>query len=185
MQKKGIFIIVAFVIAALAACENPVNSNNVNESGLDSGSAIGSGTLTIDGTDYELSKFYIDHVGYSNWNDNYEIDLRIFTEEVSFDGNTNSGTNNGYGVYFDMFYSDNNVTAGSYPYNEDENDNTFSSWSYAFGPDSYPWEFRSGTIDITVSGDTFSITGSGTVENGDTVQFDYEGPVTEEFSTDS
>src|SRR6056297_4094989 len=110
MQKNRILILMAFVIAALVACENPVNSNNVDESGLDSGSGIGSGTLTIDGTDYELAKFYIDHEGYSDWNNNYEIDLRLFTEEVSFDGNTNSGTNNGYGVYFDMFYSDNEVT---------------------------------------------------------------------------
>ncbi|HKK66336.1 MAG TPA: hypothetical protein VJ967_10815 [Clostridia bacterium] len=73
----------------------------------------------------------------------------------------------------------------AYPYNEDEDANTFSDWSYAFGPNSYQEEFTSGTIDITVSGDTFSITGSGTVENGDTVQFDYEGPVTEEFSAGS
>ncbi|MBD3669143.1 MAG: hypothetical protein HUJ29_00075 [Gammaproteobacteria bacterium] len=124
----------------------------------------------------------MDHEGYTTWSNNYKIDLHIYSEAVSYDGNTTSDSDKGSGVVLDMHHPSDSVTTGSYPYSTSDSDNTFSDFSDAFtSPGSYREYFASGTVDITVDGENYTIEGNVTDDNGDTVSFSYSGPITEEF----
>lgn len=163
------------------ACDNPTS-----DAGGGSGSGSGGGTLTVGDTSHELTKLYVDHEGYNDFDLNYSIDLLIYSEAVSYDGNAPSGTTDGSGVVLDMAFPEDTVTSGSYPFSTSTDDNSFSDFSDAFtSPGEYREYFAGGSVDITVDGGNYTIEGSVTDDNGDTVTFSYSGPVTQEFSAES
>ena len=105
---------------------------------------------------------------------------------MSYDGNSPSGTTDGSGVVLDMAFPEDTVTSGSYSYSTSTDDNTFSDFSDAFtSPGDYREYFAGGTVDITVDGENYTIEGTVTDDNGDTVTFSYDGPATEEFAAES
>ena len=174
---------IVLLLSTLVACNNPASGSSGGSG--DSG-AGGTGTLTVAGTSHELTKLYVDHEGYNDFDQNYDIDLLIYSEEVSHDGNSSSGTTEGSGVMLDMAFSTDKVTTGSYAFSAFDEDNSFSDFSDAFtSPGEYREYFSAGTVDLTVEGDNYTIQGSVTDDNGETVTFSYEGPATQEFQTDS
>lgn len=171
-------IVFTFFVATLTACDNPT-------SGASSSGGSGGGTLTVQGTEHELTKLYIDHEGYDSFGGSYDIDLLIYSQEVSYDGSSNNGSTDGSGVALDMTFAADQITSGSYPYDAFEGANTFSDFSDAFtSPGSYREYFSAGTVEITVDGTNYTIEGDVTDDIGNRVTFSYNGPVTEEFPAD-
>lgn len=182
MYRSTLFIFCTVVVATFFACSSSTESDSDNNKGPVSQV----GTLSVNGTEYELTKLYIDHEGYDSFSDNYDIDLLLFSEEVSFDGNTNKGTTDGSGVQLDMSFSADEVTSGTFKFSKNSDDNSFSDFSDAFtSPGDYREYFSGGDLEITIDGSTYSIEGNMVDDNGDKVTFSYSGSVTEEFQADS
>lgn len=180
MKKATLFIFSIVIVTAISACSNSTGDNGNEES------VSQRGTLTVSGTEYELTNLYIDHEGYDSFSNNYDIDILIFSEEVSFDGNDNNGITDGSGVQLDMSFPSDEVISETYAFSTSEDDNTFSDFSDSFtSPGDYREYFAGGSLEITIDGGIYTIEGDMTDNNGDEVTFNYTGPVTEEFPADS
>jgi len=177
MRNTSISIFITLVLATVVACSNPAANDNDNEVP----NSTEGGTLTVTGAEYELTKLYIDHEGFSSFDNNYRIDVYVFSENMNYTGSARQGSLEGHGIDIRMNVPTDDLASGSFSYDGSDNDNTFTGQAFV-GPNGYQEEFSGGTLEITVEGSIYTIeTQSIPVANGDSVSFTYTGGVTEEF----
>lgn len=175
-----VVVLAVMVIGVFSACDS-------NGAGGGSG-GTGTGSLTVGGQTYSLSKMYTADFGETFLGSGvYNIDIYLISE-----GLTLTGLPSGIGevVYLEMFFSTPTISAGTFNFSEDFDPpaNTFSDYSdievrWQPGPDISEdwWELSGGVVTISISGSTYTINGTVDLDGGGTATFSYSGRVTGEI----
>lgn len=139
--------------------------------------------VTVDGTEYEISKGFI--TNYGSYNSAYNFDLVLVSSGLTIhesSGLPDSASGNGNVVYFEMFSSSSDKLAlGDYVYNDSGNAGSFDyadymlNWNPTLQPNAFGVEIKTGTVKVINNGTEYELSFSGTNANNKTITGYYKG----------
>lgn len=166
---------------ALRTTNQTSNTAWSNEVSITTPSEPDENTLNVGGETYGLVTLYSDYYGQNS--------MGAHNTDFFIESDTTAAL--WHGVYLEMFFPGEPVSSGTYTYTDDDWDSapayTFTGNSYVIvgydpqtGTAQGNWDMASGTVDITVSGSTITITGEvGLSGSGGTATFNYTGSMTD------
>jgi len=134
--------------------------------------------IVYDGSEYELSKGYIEYYGLENVSPNsYYYDLLLVSPEVTIDYTQGLASGVGHGIVIELYSSSqNDIVPGTYTFDalDTYNANTFNyggilldfDFANIYNKATTALEITGGTIDVTKSGSEYEITCNCTVTGG-------------------
>jgi len=141
--------------------------------------------LVIDGTRHELGFAFME--SYADFgNNSHNLDLLLLTDDLTihYDASNypDSVSGNGHILYFELFSTDSTfLSAGTYGFDTNYAAGTYSSAFLApvvNGEVSDPDQLQSGTVEVVLNDNVYTITGSGKDSILGDFNFSYQGAIT-------
>lgn len=139
--------------------------------------------LKVDGTEYDISKGYLEYYGAIGPDNN--IDLTLFSPGITVHENMgmpDSLSGNGHTIYFEMYTSGSGKLAvGDYSQNNSKRAGSFDfanyvlNWDIALDPGIDLIPITSGTVKVTKSDTEYELSFSGRDENNRAISGYYKG----------
>jgi hypothetical protein len=139
--------------------------------------------LLIDGTEYAISKGYLEYYGLNG--SGFNIDLTLFSSGISIDetmGMPSPSSGSGNMIYFEMYSPDSDKLAQrDYAYNSAGNSGSFDlasyilDWNIAVEPDIDFIPITAGTVKVIKNGTEYELSFSGTDQNNKVISVYYKG----------
>lgn len=172
---RVLVVVLLVLFVGLTSCDTSDNGSSGSGGGT---GGTGTGQLVYQGETTPLHQLWFVYYGEESPGV-YNIDLFLLPNSVDFINE--SGT--GRFVYLEMFFGSNSVSAGTYNWTESfpEPAGTFSDFSdiSLMNDDDTVWhDLTDGTVTISISGSTYTVSGTVTTDEGGTASFSYEGPLT-------